>query len=263
MRHPLSLLPTRRHTRPAPRRARQRGLSLVELAIGMAILGVVAGLAFRSQELMEQYQQAQFVNKVQNLKAQIASYRSAQGRWPGDCNRDGLMDPTFVDATVLSTLNSFDYDSPARLSPATSSDAAYALGTVCPASTLTPFDNINVAYNELKLGGLLRAGEPNRKAASHGLGGFMYLGTFDTGVGTTTLEQRFNALVLTNVPIAAARRLAVALDGFDGSASNQHQVRRTDDFQSFAPLWTASGETELTRISVAVFFDRLPPSSTN
>lgn len=244
-------------------RVRQRGLSLVELALGLAVLGVLAGLAFKSQELMEQYQQAQFVNKVQSLKAQISAYRSSLGRWPGDCNRDGLMDSVFISPAGLTT-TSFDYALSTPLTPATSSTDPYAVGLLCPASTLTPFDDANVAYNELKYAGLLRTGEPNRKAASHGLGGFMHLGTFDTGAGsTTTLEQQFNALVLTNVPIAAARRLAVAMDGFDGSASNVNQVRRSDDLQTFAPLWTAAGETELTRITVAVFFDRVPPVPAN
>lgn len=263
MTHLVPPLAPGRRTTQGPRRWRQAGMSLIELAIGLAILGVLAGLAFKSQELMEQYQQAQFVNKVQTLKAQIASYRSTRGRWPGDCNRDGLVDATFISPAVLASQSSFDYALAPRLTPAASSADAYTTGLLCPASTLSPFDNINTAYNELKVAGLLRAGEPNRKAASHGLGGFAYLGTFDTGASTTTLEQQFNALVLTNVPIAAARRLAVAVDGFDGSASNDHQVRRSDDLQSFAPVWTGATETELTRITVVVFLDRVPPVTAN
>lgn len=234
----------------------QRGLYLVEVAIGLAVIGLLTAMALKSQEVIEQYRQGQFVTRVQTLVTQLDTHRQTWGRWPGDCNRDGLIDPAF---NSTDTLPALDYAIPTSLTPAVSSDATYSLGNTCPLTTLTPFGTSNVAYNELRLAGLVRSGETNRKAGDHGLGGQMHLGTLDVNSGTAYLEDKYNALVLTEVPTVAARRLAVAINGQDGSASNRHRVRRSTSLGSFDPAWTASGETELNRITVVVLFDRIPP----
>ena len=241
--------------RSLPRRV-QRGLYLLEIAIGMAVVGVLVGMALQSQEVVEQYRQTQFVSRVQNLLSKLSSHRQTWGRWPGDCNRDGLIDPAFNNPATLPEL---DYAVPVSQTAAASSTATYVLGNTCPTSTLTPFGDSNVAYNELRLASLVRSGETNRKAADHGLGGEMHLGTLDVNSGQTYLEDKYNALVLTEVPIVAARRLAIAINGQDGSASNRHRVRRSTTLGSFDDAWTASGETELKRITVVIFFDRVPP----
>jgi prepilin-type N-terminal cleavage/methylation domain-containing protein len=239
--------------------SRQRGFTLVEIAVVLALLGVLTAITFKSQELVEQYKQTQFVTSVRVLQAHLNAYRTAYGRWPGDCNRDGLLDHTFLNPTLL-TNEVYDYGIPTALTPAASASTSYALGMLCPASTLAPFDPLNVPFNELKWGGQTPSGEPNRKSASHAMGGFAFLGAFNINPTINNTEDRFNAIVLTDVPIQAARRLAAALDGSDGPAANRNRVRRSDDLTTFAPVWTASEETELKRITVLVFFDRIPPT---
>lgn len=239
--------------------ALQRGFTLVEVAVVLALLGVLTAITFKSQELVEQYKQTQFVTSVRVLQANLNAYRTAYGRWPGDCNRDGLLDHAFLDISLL-TNDVYDYGIPTALTAAASASTTYALGMLCPATTLAPFDPINVPFNELKWGGQTPSGEPNRKSASHAMGGFAFLGAFNINPAINNTEDRFNALVLTQVPIQAARRLAVALDGADGPAANLNRVRRSDDLATFAPLWTAADETELKRITVVVFFDRMPPT---
>lgn len=241
------------------RRLGQAGFTLVEIAMALALIGVLAAITFKSQELVEQYRQSGFVTHVQTLESHLKAYRTAYGRWPGDCNRDGLMDHEFTSVANLPALEKFDYAVPSSLTAASSAADTYALGKTCPGSSLSPWSDVNVPYNELKLGGQSGAGEPNRKVASHGLGGFVYLGTFTQAAQGELAETRFNAMVLTNVTIASARRLAVAIDGSDASASNVNRVRRTEDLSTFAPLWTATGETEAKRITVVIFFDRIPP----
>ena len=239
--------------------SRQRGFTLVEIAVVLALLGVLTAITFKSQELVEQYKQTQFVTSVRVLQAHLNAYRTAYGRWPGDCNRDGLLDHTFLNPTLL-TNEVYDYGIPTALTPAASASTTYALGMLCAASTLAPFDPLNVPFNELKWGGQTPSGEPNRKSASHAMGGFAFLGAFNINPTINNTEDRFNAIVLTDVPIQAARRLAAALDGSDGPAANRNRVRRSDDLTTFAPVWTASEETELKRITVLVFFDRIPPT---
>lgn len=247
-----------RRKRSGARPSRLQGFTLLEVAVVLALLGVLATITFKSQELVEQYRQAQFVNSVRMLQAHIAAYKTAFGRLPGDCNRDGLMDTPFVSPSALNA-DVYDYGIPTELTAAASVSTTYALGLLCPVSTLAPFAQFNVALNELKWGGQTPSGEPNRKASAHGVGGFAYLGVFNINPGLSRVEDRFNAIVLSDVPIVAARRLAVALDGSDGAAANLNRVRRSDDLVSFAPLWTDTDETELKRITVVVFFDRIPP----
>lgn len=240
------------------RRRAERGFSLIEVALGLAVMGVLLSISLQSQELLEQYRQSQFVTTVQTLVANARAHRSALGRWPGDCNRDGLVDGSFVTLDTLAPGSGLDHAVPLLLEAATA-NSVYELGNVCPQNSLLPFEDVNLAFNELKRAALTPASEPNRKSANHGLGGFAYLGTFSTESPVVTIEQQFNAVLLTGVSIQAARRLAVAINGHDGSAANTGRVRRTDDLQTFAALWTASGETELARITVVVFFDRIPP----
>lgn len=236
----------------------QRGFSLVEFAVVLALVGVMVAIGFKSQELMEQYKQSQFVTGVRLLQSNLSAYRTATGRWPGDCNRDGLMDHVFINTTEL-VGDAYDYAVPSSLTPAADASASYALGKVCPAATFEPFDKLNVPFNELKRGGQTPTGEPNRKSAIHTMGGFAFLGTFAINANQSNTESHFNALVLTDVPITAARRLATAVDGNDGTAANLNRVRRSDDLITFAPKWTATGETDDKRITVVLFFDRIPP----
>lgn len=249
---------TRRPTRPMGQRL-QRGFTLVEIAVVLALLGVLTAISLKAQELVEQYRQTQFVTGVRVLQANLNAYKTTNGRWPGDCNRDGLLDYVFLDATLLIN-DLYDYGIPTTLSAAASATTTYSLGLLCPASTLSPYDPNNVPFNELKWGGQTPSGEPNRKAASHTMGGFAFLGTFSINPAVNNSEDRFNAIVLTEVPIVAARRLAVAIDGSVGSAANLNRVRRSDDLLTFEALWTPTDETELNRITVVVFFDRIPPT---
>jgi hypothetical protein len=232
----------------------------VEIAVVIALLGVLTAISLKAQELVEQYRQTQFVTGVRVLQANLNAYKTTYGRWPGDCNRDGLVDYVFLDDTLLLS-DLYEYSVATTLSAAASATTTYASGLLCPASTLTAYDPNNVPFNELKWGGQIPSGEPNRKAASHTMGGFAFLGTFSINPALVdNTEDRFNAIVLTEVPIVAARRLAVAIDGSDGSAANLNRVRRSDDLVTFEPLWTAADETELKRITVVVFFDRTPPT---
>lgn len=245
------------------RLGRQRGFSLLEIALAMVLLGVLFAGALKSQSMLEQYRQSEFVNGVRALSSHMSAHLNSRGRWPGDCNRDGLLDYDFLSIATLNPVSLYDYDVPSALTAATSG-ATYTPGKVCPSSTLQPMGDVNVPFNELKQASLVPLGKPNRLLAQHSLGGHAYLGTLtiNTVASAVLLEERFNAIVLTQVPIAAARKLAAAIDGFDGSAANLHRVRRSNDLATFATLWTATGETEDKRITVVVLFDRVPPPTT-
>lgn len=230
------------------------------MSVVLVLMGLLMLVALQSQGVINQYRQSQFTNQVRALQSGLLAYRQQHGRWPGDCNQDGLIDYGLLGTEVAVDL---DYAAPTGFEPAADVDTAYTLGTVCPERTLAPYEKLNVAYNELKRSGQSPVAQPNRLVAVHRFGGVALLGSFDTELTDPDPPEHFNALLLTSVPIAAARKLAVAIDGFDGSAANLGRVRRIDieAGKEFAALWTAAGETEDKRITVAVFFDRIPPTT--
>jgi type II secretory pathway pseudopilin PulG len=237
----------------------QAGWSLVELSLTLAIMGFLSVALFHTQGVLEQYRHQRFVQHVQTLTAEIKAYRSQYGRWPGDCNSDGLIDYTF---SGNETTDNLEYAATSVFAPAATSSASYEPGTVCPVATLDPYDPVNVPFNELKRSGLSAIGQPNRIMGDHGLAGSTFVGNFNSNTSTPeTIEKRFNALLLTNVPVVAARKLAVAIDGYNGEEANAFSVRRTSDMEGFAERWTDEGETERKRIAVLVFIDRVPPTS--
>ena len=93
------------------RGAAQQGFTLIEIAVALVVIGVLAAITFKSQELIEQYRQSQFVNSARMLQSNLSAYRSTYGRWPGDCNRDGLVDYGFINTSELSDA-AYDYGIP-------------------------------------------------------------------------------------------------------------------------------------------------------
>lgn len=247
-------LPTRRRNArfALAWRSGQNGFSMLELALALLVVAILMGSAFGSRALLDQQRQLQFVNHVRGLEASLLAFRLSVGRWPGDCNGDGLLDYRLQG---VETADALDFAVATSFTPAADADATYATGTICPASSLDPYEEPNVAYNELKRDGQALGGKPNRLSADHQLGGTTLLGHFES----VSNEERFNAILLTGVPTGSARRLASALDGFDGSAADGHRVRRLGDDLFLEPQWSAAGESESQSINVIVFFDRLPP----
>ena len=80
-----------------PRRTRRAGLTLVELMLVLAIIGVLAGIAIpKYQDYRERVKQAQAIQDIQMMQLVVKSYADDRGRPPASLaavGNAGKLDP--------------------------------------------------------------------------------------------------------------------------------------------------------------------------
>lgn len=258
------------------------GFTLVELVLVVVVTGLLVVIASRGFAVLESSKVEQLVLQVQQFDRLAKEHRRMRLRWPGDCNGDGLIDaslshsgdnPGYGDGDQAARAERFDYTGAAPFaSPGTSSTSV--AGNGCPGELSSLLivgadghPDFNLPFNDLKLAGLLSSAQPNRVAAMHAAGDFFALTSVLLNTPPTgAMERTFNALVLFNVPLSHARRLAVAINGHDGDSAYLGRLRRLDVTSAssfkFHGSWQAQGESVSTRITVAYFFDRVPVAHT-
>jgi type II secretory pathway pseudopilin PulG len=257
----------------------------------LVVSALLLGMAAKGLTLLDQSKADQLVLQVRQMESLLNEYRRTHQRWPGDCDGNGRIDSTALEFISISASSEsakaaraarFDY---ASTTPVASTGVANGYGEVtavsgngCPAALAAAYigtgattgeesstfiSDFNVPYNDLKLAGLLSAAQPNRIAATHGAGDFMAITKLYLASAPGDSDEFFNAIVLFNVPVSFARKLAVAIDGFDGADAYKGRVRRVRlDGSGFQTTWLNNGlvtnETQDSMITVAYFFDQLP-----
>ena len=263
------------------------GFTLVEMALVLVVGGLLLAMTAKGFAVLENSKADQLVLQVRQFEMLIKEHARARQRWPGDCDGNGLIDTSLSDTdSMLNYLETeraaraerFDYTAAQpSASSGTSGDVTSVPGNGCPAqltstrigSTVTGVftSDLNVPFNDLKLAGLLSGAQPNRIAAAHAAGDFIMLTQVHLNPSHSGIDRDFNAIVLFNVPITFARRLAIAIDGFDGDTAYKGRVRRLDVVTSvtnfrFKSNWQEVGETPDSKVAVAYFFDQIPLAET-
>jgi len=267
------------------------GFTLVETAIVLVVSALLMVMAAKGLTLLDQSKGDQLVMQVRQMESLLNEYRRTHQRWPGDCDGNGRIDSSVLEFVSLSasvesakTARSARFDYTATL-PVASTGTPNGFGEVtsvagngCPSALATAYigtgatvsessstfvSDFNVPYNDLKLAGLLSASQPNRIAATHAAGDFLAITKVYLDGAPADSDPAFNAIVLFNVPVSFARKLAVAVDGFDGADAYKGRVRRVRlNGSGFETNWLnntgVTNETQDSLISVAYFFDQLP-----
>ena len=259
------------------------GFTLVEMAMVLVVGGLLLAMTAKGFAVLENSKADQLVQQVRQFEMLMKEHARARQRWPGDCDGDGLIDVSLSDSTSMPSDMAADraaraerYDYTASLpsaSSGSSGDVTAVPGNGCPAqltslrigSTVSGVFSVdlNVPFNDLKLAGLLSTAQPNRIAVAHAAGDFISLVHIHLNQSNGGIDRDFNAIVLFHVPVSFARRLAIAIDGFDGDTAYKGRVRRLDvatsvtDFR-FKNNWQEAGESQDSMVTVAYFFDQLP-----
>lgn len=266
---------------------RQRGFTLVEMSVTMVIAGLLFAAVTTGQELVAQAKATKLVGEIKLAEMQLQRYNQAKGRFPGDCDADGIIDYA-ADANASASLRSdianteraaeYSYSVllptvPGDGDQATAQTDGCAIngGDETIATVAPDTDNANVWINDLKLAGVVSDSVPNRKLAKLVHEDFMFVGNVSTVSATTTegtsTGAEYNAIVIHNVPQWMARRLSTAINGQDARAdrSRLRVLTRADDNVSgtYNVGWdvtasAASAEMRDSMVSVVYFFDLVP-----
>jgi prepilin-type N-terminal cleavage/methylation domain-containing protein len=261
---------------------RQRGFTLVEMSVTMVIAGLLFAAVTTGQELVAQAKATKLVGEIKLAEMQLQRYNQAKGRFPGDCNADGIIDYA-ADANASASLRT-DVANASRaaeysysvLLPTEPADGAVAVdqemgcalnggadtvATVVPSAT-----NANVWLNDLKLAGVVSDSAPNVKLAKLVHEDFMFVGKVTDGGGESADGADYNAIVIHNVPQWMARRLSTAINGQDARAdrSRLRLLTRSSTDGTYSATWnSASGTTAEMRdsmVTVVYYFDLVPES---
>lgn len=264
---------------------RQRGFTLVEMSVTMVIAGLLFAAVTTGQELVAQAKASKLVGEIKLTEMQLQRYNQAKGRFPGDCNADGIIDYA-ADANAASVSLRGDTDNASRaaeysysvLLPTEPADGAVAedqemgcalnggsgdVATVVPSTT-----NANVWLNDMKLAGVVSDSAPNVKLAKLVHEDFMFVGKVTDAGGESAVDADYNAIVIHNVPQWMARRLSTAINGQDARAdrSRLRLLTRADTDGSYATKWDsataspAAAEMRDSMVTVVYFFDLVPES---
>lgn len=264
---------------------RQRGFTLVEMSVTMVIAGLLFAAVTTGQELVAQAKATKLVGEIKLAEMQLQRYNQAKGRFPGDCNADGIIDYA-ADANASASLRTdvanasraaeYSYSvllpaepadgavaSDQEMGCALNGDATDSVATVEPSTT-----NANVWLNDLKLAGVVSDSAPNVKLAKLVHEDFMFVGNVTDGGGESADGADYNAIVIHNVPQWMARRLSTAINGQDARAdrSRLRLLTRASTDGTYSATWnSASGTTAEMRdsmVTVVYFFDLVPESQT-
>ena len=91
--------------KPPFRQLRQQGFSLIELSIVVAIIGILAALAF---PLYQDYVRRAYVTEALSLgggaKTDLISYWTAHGNWPANNSSAGMAQPVDISGVAVKSV---------------------------------------------------------------------------------------------------------------------------------------------------------------
>ncbi len=211
----------------------QKGFTLVELAIVLVIIGIILGAILKGQELINNAKAKRIQNDMKGIEALVWTFYDRYGRFPGDCNLDGV-----VDANTFTTIWGVNGTPAIGFCPNTNQDT-----------------DADRPWAELKQARLLNNID-NRQLSSTPLNGRIYIGHANAGTGTTTRS----AIAIADIPCFVAKMIDTSIDGqADAGLGRVRELTGTNTARNISDQnWGTTCTTEDTLVDLVYFFDREP-----
>ena len=211
---------------------RQQGLTLVQVSVVLVAAVLIVVVATVSWHLYKDWRAAGFRSDLSQMESWLWQFKDRKQRWPGDCDRDGII----------------GYEPPhSRIADEVPSRAADPDETACGHGDENHQDTV---FSDLRLSGIVSSSSTNDELAAHRFGGHFLVGS---GAAEGTLH---NVIVAYRVPTWAAWRLDRYYDGVEGGDAGR--IRRWDAGVSGGP-WPKDAESD-EKVAVAFFFDKPLPA---
>ena len=259
----------------------QGGFTLVEMSVVLVLAGLLFAAVAKGQELINTAKAKKAVADLIAVHTQLQLYAQAKGRFPGDCNADGVIDfaadeTPRGDDKQADRANLYAFSSAHPSIPAAGAiadgeaDACALTGAGTTTTVVVSETNANVWLNDLKLVGMVSDSASNRKLAKMVNEDFLFVGNIVDG---DTAEESadgaaYNAIVMHNVPQWMAIQMATAINGQDDVAfrSRVRSLFRSESSEgNYEATWQVvdldASQTDSNRdavVTVAYFFDQVP-----
>jgi prepilin-type N-terminal cleavage/methylation domain-containing protein len=180
-------------------RLRQGGFTMVELAIVLVIAGIILAAVLKGTDMINKSKIERVTADLKGLQGMMLEHEKRTGRFPGDCNENGLIEFTaFTADAVWNNLapNTYSLDSDPdtdRCSP-----------------TNTTETDVNRVWSDLRKANIVDPTRTNVNLTKHTLGDFYAVGSFTPG---NPAGGPVNTIVAYGLPLWLAKGIDVAIDG--------------------------------------------------
>ena len=212
-------------------RARLEGLAFTEVMIFLFVLfGILMGSLKQGQHLLDSARTRRLQNDIRNLEIAVWLFYDRYGRFPGDCDQDGL-----IDALVAVT--------PDHINGVPESGFCLLLNR----------DNdLDRPYAELKTAHILSSSAYNKDLARNIFKGVFYLGKAGDGKGAY-----YNVIAVLDIPCFAAKAIDASEDiSVDAGRGRIRELVDTGRFKTERDRYWSSCRSEEQRINIVYLIGR-------
>ena len=212
----------------------QTGFTLITFALAVVSSGIVLGFVVQGKDLVDRLQYTNFKNEIVELENKVWSYKLDHGRWPGDCNANGIIEIQPQAGIQLSRANEEKLNK----------EKDKFVDACSNRLMQTTIESENSVFSDLRIDGYMPKSDSNQTVAKHGAGNYFIVGAVEFN------QQMQNVIVVYTVPAKMAQWIDVVIDGkLDGK---QGRVRRWDE-NAAGSNWPLATNHEM--VSMVYFFD--------